>query len=493
MTKTRPKKKGLYRSEFEHDNCGIGFVAHIKGKKSHSIIQQGLQILVNMTHRGAEGADSKTGDGAGVMIQIPRDFYLIQGFSLPSEGQFGTGLIFLPGNRNDAERCEEILVNILNDEGLNLIGFREVPRDNSNIGDIAKNSEPEIRQIFVEADLLQEELERKLYISRKRAEKYISESQIKEKDFFYIPSLSTRVLIYKGMLTSLQLGDYFLDLRDERMKSALALVHSRFSTNTFPSWDLAQPFRILAHNGEINTVKGNRFWMKARESVLKSEYLGDLTKIYPIVEPNKSDSASLDNVLEFLVMAGKSLPYAMSILIPESWNDKNPISPDLKAFYQYHSTFMEPWDGPASLIFSDGRYIGGMLDRNGLRPSRYIITMNDLIVMGSEVGVQTFPPEEIREKGRLKPGKMILVDVKEGKILRDEELRSELASEHPYAHWISQNMVNLESIETGNIVSPSLNVEYKHYLTAFNYSGEDIEKIIKPMAESGKEPLSSMG
>ncbi len=493
MKKMRPEQEGLYRSAFEHDNCGIGFVAHLKGKKSHDIIKRGLETLENMTHRGAEGADSKTGDGAGVMIQIPRDFYLIQGYSIPHEGQFGTGLVFLPQDSTEAKKCEEILVQIVHDEGVKLIGFREVPRDNSTIGDIARGAEPEIKQILLGADLSQDELERKLYIIRKRAEKYIQTSQLKQKSFFYLPSLSTKILIYKGMLTSEQLGEYFLDLKDERLESAIALVHSRFSTNTFPSWDLAQPFRMLAHNGEINTVKGNRFWMKARESILKSEVLGDLEKIYPIIEPDKSDSASLDNVLEFLIMCGKSLPYAMSILIPESWNEKNPISPELKAFYQYHSTFMEPWDGPASLIFSDGRYIGGMLDRNGLRPSRYVITKDDLMVMGSEVGVQTFPAEEIREKGRLKPGKIILVDVQEGKIYRNDELKDQIASRHPYLSWIGKNMVNLEEIETGNIIPPGLGEAYDRYLTSFNYSREDIELIIKPMSASAKEPIGSMG
>jgi glutamate synthase (NADPH/NADH) large chain len=493
MEHLRPEQAGLYRSEFEHDNCGIGFVAHLKGKKSHDIIRRGLETLVHMTHRGAEGADSKTGDGAGVMIQIPRDFYLMQGYSIPHEGQFGTGLVFLPRDAVEAKKCEEILVQMASTEGVNFIGFREVPRDNSVIGDIARAAEPNMKQILLGADMSQEELERKLYIIRKRAEKHISESKLKERALFYMPSLSTRILIYKGMLTSEQLGEYFLDLQDERVESAIALVHSRFSTNTFPSWDLAQPFRMLAHNGEINTVKGNRFWMQARESILKSDVLGDLDRIYPVIEPNKSDSASLDNVLEFLVMSGKSLPYAMSILIPESWNQKNPISPELKAFYQYHSTFMEPWDGPASLIFSDGRYIGGMLDRNGLRPSRYVITKDDLMVMGSEVGVQTFDPAEIREKGRLKPGKIILVDVQEGKILRDDELKAQLASEHPYMDWIGKNMVSLEDIETGNFVAPGLGDAYTQYLTSFNYSREDIETIIRPMAETAKEPIGSMG
>ena len=398
MIQVRPDKEGLYRSEFEHDNCGIGFVAHLKGKKSHDIIRRGLETLVNMTHRGAEGADSKSGDGAGVMIQIPRDFFIFQGYEIPHEGEFGTGLVFFPRDKSEANKCEEILVQIIHDEGVRLIGFRDVPTDNSTIGEIARETEPVIRQILVGADLPQDQLEIKLYIIRKRAEKYIASSSMVQKRYFYIPSLSTKVLIYKGMLTSEQLGEYFLDLHDKRMESAIALVHSRFSTNTFPSWDLAQPFRMLAHNGEINTVKGNRLWMEARESILKSDKLGDLSRLYPIIQPDMSDSASLDNVLEFLVMSGKSLPYAMSILIPESWNDKNPLSPELKAFFQYHSTFMEPWDGPASLIFSDGRYIGGMLDRNGLRPSRYVITKDDLMVMGSEVGVQSFPAADIRKR-----------------------------------------------------------------------------------------------
>lgn len=493
MKTERPGSQGLYRQEFEHENCGIGFVANLKGRKSHSIISQGLDILCNMTHRGAEGADSKTGDGAGVLIQVPRDFYLIQGYALPPEGQFGTGLIFLPKENHDAARCEDILLDIVREEGINFIGFREVPRNNSVLGEISLAAEPAMKQILLGADIQQDELERKLYIIRKRTERIIRDSDIKHKNSFYIPSLSTKILVYKGMLTSMQLGEYFTDLGDERLQSAIALVHSRFSTNTFPSWDLAQPFRMLGHNGEINTIKGNRLWMEARESILKSDKLGDLSKIYPIIEPEKSDSASLDNVLEFLVMSGKSLPYAMSILIPESINAKNPISTELRAFYHYHSTFMEPWDGPASLIFSDGRYIGGMLDRNGLRPSRYLITTNDLIVMGSEAGVQAFPPEEIREKGRLKPGKMLLVDTEKGKIYYDNELKAELAGEYPYGDWIKQNMVNLEEIEIGHIVTPDIGPEYERYITSFNYSMEDIDKIIKEMAATGKEPIGSMG
>lgn len=493
MKNERPANQGLYQKDFEHDSCGIGFVAHLKGRKSHSIISQGLEILRNMAHRGAEGADSKTGDGAGIMIQVPRDFYLIQGYNLPPAGQFGTGLIFFPKDENDAGRCQTVLQNIADEEMARVIGLRDVPCNNTILGEISLAAEPMIKQIFLTADTDQEELERKLYIIRKRVERSIRESDIKGKNAFYIPSLSTKVLVYKGMLTSLQLGEYFIDLHDERLQSAIALIHSRFSTNTFPSWDLAQPFRVLGHNGEINTIRGNRLWMEARESILRSEKLGDLSKIYPIIEPDKSDSASLDNVLEFLLMSGKSLPYSMAILIPESINAKNPISPELRAFYHYHSTFMEPWDGPASLIFSDGRYIGGMLDRNGLRPSRYLITKNDLIVMSSETGVQSFPPAEIREKGRLKPGKMLLVDTEAGKIFYDEELKKIIAGEYPYGEWISRNMVNLEEIETGHIVTPDMGGDYQKYATAFNYSMEDTERIIKEMAATGKEPIGSMG
>ena len=493
MGNEKVKNPGLYREEFEHDSCGIGFVANLRGKKSHSIVLRGLDVLRNMTHRGAEGADKKTGDGAGILIQVPRDFYLIQGYSLPPAGQFGTGLIFLPQEPEEAKKCEDILLNLISEKELNFVGFREVPRNNSVLGEISLAAEPLIKQIVVTADIPQIDLERKLYIIRKRAENIIRESELKQKNFFYIPSLSTKVLIYKGMLTSTQLGEYFLDLQDERLQSAIALIHSRFSTNTFPRWDLAQPFRMLGHNGEINTIRGNRLWMEARESLLKSDVLGDLSELFPIIEPDKSDSASLDNVLEFLVMSGKSLPYALSILIPESINIKNPISTELREFFHYHATFMEPWDGPASLIFSDGRYIGGMLDRNGLRPSRYLITNNDLIVLASETGVQTFEPCEIRSKGRLKPGKMLLVDTEEGKIYFDEELKAKLAGEYPYEKWIRENMVMLDDIETGQVISPDPGDMYYKYLKSFNYSDEDINRIIKEMAAHGKEPISSMG
>ena len=492
--KNRPRQEGLYRQEFEHDNCGIGFVTHIRGRKSHEIIKMGLEVLENMTHRGAEGADSKTGDGAGILIQVPRDFYLIQGYNVPPEGQFGTGIIFLPKDEAQAGQCLEIFEKIMTEEGINIIDYREVPRNSEVIGDLSRTVEPGMKQVLCGADLDQLDLERKLYVARKRTENAILRSDITLKEHFYIPSLSTRVLIYKGMLTSEQLGEYYLDLRDKRLSSAIALVHSRFSTNTFPSWDLAQPFRLLAHNGEINTIKGNRYWMEARESLLESHYLGeDLTKIFPLIEPDKSDSASLDNILEFMYLTGKSLAHAVSVLVPESFNTKNPISEELRAFYEYHSTFLEPWDGPASLIFSDGRYIGGTLDRNGLRPSRYIITDTDVIIMGSEVGVKYFPPQEIVEKGRLRPGKMMLIDTKEGKIHYDPELKESLATHNPYREWLAQNMVSLENIEVGRKISPNMGDLHNCYLKAFGYSKEDIEFIISGMAEKGKEPVGSMG
>jgi glutamate synthase (NADPH/NADH) large chain len=494
MKDSRPVEAGLYRPEFEHDSCGIGFVAQVKGKKSHTIIQMGLEVLMNLAHRGAEGADAKTGDGAGILLQIPRDFYLIQGYQLPPEGQFGTGIIFLPQKENEARECIDIFEKIITEEGIEILGYRDIPRNSDVLGEISRAAEPAMTQILVGAEMEQIDLERKLFIIRKKAEKIIRESSLSQKKLFYLPSLSTRILVYKGMLTSDQLVGYYMDLSDERLMSAIALVHSRFSTNTFPSWDLAQPFRVLAHNGEINTIKGNRFWMKARESLLHSEYLGeDLQQLYPIIEPDKSDSASLDNVLEFLYLTGKSLPHAISILIPESWNTKNPISDDLRAFYEYHSTFLEPWDGPASFLFSDGRYIGGTLDRNGLRPSRYLITKNDIVVMGSETGVQDFPDQDIIEKGRLRPGKMLLIDTKKGRIIYDEELKKGLAGHNPYRSWLTQNRVNLEDIEVGRIVSPDMGKDYGCFLRAFGYSKEDIDMIITPMAEKGQEPVGSMG
>jgi glutamate synthase (NADPH/NADH) large chain len=494
ISKGMPNKRGLYDPSEEHDSCGIGFVAQIRGVKSHDIIHRGLEVLENMSHRGAESADNVTGDGAGILIQIPHSFILAKGFRVPAEGKYGTGLVFLPQDEKHRKACEDILIDALVSAGLDVIGFRDVPVDNSILGEISRSTEPFMRQIFVTGNYEQDELERKLYIARKQSEKRVRESDIGHREAFYLPSLSTKVMIYKGMFTSFQLRQYFADLRDPKLESAIALIHSRFSTNTFPTWDLAQPFRYLGHNGEINTIKGNRMWMNAREALMETGVFGeDLKKIFPVIEPDKSDSASLDNVLEFLVMTGKSLTHAMSMLIPESWNDKNPIPDSLKAFYEYHSTIMEPWDGPASIVFSDGRFIGGTLDRNGLRPSRYIVTKDDLIVMGSEVGVQVFPPEQIKEKGRLMPGKILLVDTKFGIIVPDDELKRQLTERNPYANWLKENRIELGDINVKQRVPTTLGEAHQHYLKVFGYTRDDFDVLIKPMAHEGQEPVSSMG
>ncbi len=495
MQQRFPKVQGLYDPANEHDNCGIGFVAHIKGKPSNDIVRKGLEVLVNMTHRGAESSDNKSGDGAGILMQVPHEYFKTFGFDLPPAGHYGTGLVFLPGDPDEARGCLEVLNKNIVDEGLELIGYRDVPVNSDAIGEIARSSEPVIRQVFVTGNFEEQDaLERKLFLVRKMTENAVRNSEITSKEGFYIVSLSTKVFIYKGMLTPDQLGEYFLDFQDKKIASAIALVHSRFSTNTFPTWDLAQPFRILAHNGEINTIKGNRLWMQAREGLLESDMFGDdLKKLFPVIEGGKSDSASLDNVLEFLFLTGRTLPHALTMLIPESWNDKNPIPPSLKAYYEYHSTIMEPWDGPASIVFSDGRYIGGTLDRNGLRPSRYVITDDDLIVMGSEVGVQSFSAEKIVSKGRLKPGKLLLVDTQLGIIIPDQEIKSQLSKRHPYENWLKENRINLKDIEVRQRVPSELGDNYDIYLKAFGYNKEDVNLIIKPMSESGVEPIGSMG
>ncbi|MCF6240471.1 MAG: glutamate synthase large subunit [Bacteroidales bacterium] len=489
-----PQKNGLYNSQNEHDSCGIGFVAHIKGKKSHEILKRGLGVLSNMAHRGAESADNKTGDGAGITLQIPYEYFDSFGYDLPENNIYGTGLLFLPKIGEEAEWCKDALRKIIKSEKLRFIAYRQVPVNSSVLGEIALSTEPYIEQVFITGNYEQEELERKLYIVRKRIENELRNSGLKQKSMFHIPSLSSRVIIYKGMFTPEQLEKYYLDFKDERFKTAIALVHSRFSTNTFPTWDLAQPFRYIAHNGEFNTIKGNRLWMHARESLFKSElFEDDLQNLFPVIEPDKSDSASFDNALEFLVQTGRSIPHALSMLIPESWNAKNPIPKSLKAFYEYHSTFMEPWDGPASIMFTDGRYIGGTLDRNGLRPSRYLVTNNDLIVMGSETGVQSFKGEDIKEKGRLRPGKILLVDTKLGIIIPNEEIKAELARRNPYANWLKEHRLDMEDIKVKQRVSSDLGEKYTHYLKEFDYTKEDINLIIKSMAGTSVEPLSSMG
>lgn len=480
--------KGLYNAEYEHDACGVGMVVNIHGNKSHELVDNALKVLENMRHRGAEGADNKTGDGAGIMLQIPHEFILLQGIPVPEKGKYGTGLVFLPKDEALQQDILSIMIEEIEREGLSLMHLRNVPTNPDCLGETALASEPDIKQLFVTGvtDNRVPYFERTLYLIRKRIER-----RVKNKDF-YICSLSSKNIIYKGMLSSLQLRQYFPDLTNNYFTSGLALVHSRFSTNTFPTWSLAQPFRLLCHNGEINTIRGNRGWMQARESVLSSEALGSIKDISPIIQPGMSDSASLDNVFEFFVMSGLSLPHAMALMVPESFNDKNPISEDLKAFYEYHSILMEPWDGPAALLFSDGRYAGGMLDRNGLRPARYTITRNDMMVVASEVGVMDFEPSEIAEKGRLQPGKILLIDTQEGKIYYDGEIKERLAAEHPYRQWLSTNRIQLEKLKSGRKVSNAVDNLVRRELM-FGFGEEDIENTIIPMCVNGQEPTASMG
>ena len=488
----QPKQLGLYEASHEHDACGVGMLVNIQGGKSHELVESALKVLENMRHRGAEGADNKTGDGAGIMLQIPHKFILLQGIPVPEKGKYGTGLLFLPKDGKDQAVILSVIIEEIEKEGLTLMHLRNVPTCPEILGEAALANEPDIKQIFITGFTESETADRKLYIIRKRIENRIRKSDIPTREDFYIVSLSTKNIVYKGMLSSLQLRNYFPDLTNSYFTSGLALVHSRFSTNTFPTWGLAQPFRLLAHNGEINTIRGNRGWMEARESVLSSPALGDIREIRPIVQPGMSDSASLDNVLEFLIMSGLSLPHAMAMLVPESFNEKNPISEDLKAFYEYHSILMEPWDGPAALLFSDGRYAGGMLDRNGLRPARYLITQGGMMVVASEVGVMDFEPGDIKEKGRLQPGKILLIDTEKGEIYYDGELKKQLAEAKPYRTWLAGNRIELDELKSGRKVSHSVE-NYDSMLRIFGYSKEDVERLIVPMCTIGAEPINSMG
>ena len=480
--------QGLYDASHEHDACGVGMVVNIHGNKSHELVDNALKVLENMRHRGAEGADGRTGDGAGIMLQIPHEFILLQGIPVPEKGKYGTGLVFLPKDPVRQQAILSIMIEEIEREGLQLMHLRNVPTNPSCLGEAALSTEPDIKQVFITGvtDDKLATFERTLYIIRKKIERRVNDSD------FYVCSLSSKNIIYKGMLSSMQVRQYFPDLTNNYFTSGLALVHSRFSTNTFPTWSLAQPFRLLAHNGEINTIRGNRSWMKARESVLSSETLGDIRDISPIIQPGMSDSASLDNVFEFFVMSGLSLPHAMAVMVPESFNDKNPIPEDLKAFYEYHSILMEPWDGPAALLFSDGRYAGGLLDRNGLRPARYTITKNDTMVVASEVGVMDFDPTEIAEKGRLQPGKILLIDTQEGKIYYDGEIKDRLAKAHPYRQWLSTNRIQLEKLHSGRKVDNSVADLLRHEIE-FGFGEEDVDGTIVPMSTKGQEPTASMG
>jgi glutamate synthase (ferredoxin) len=496
-----PPKQGLYDPANEHDACGVGFVVDIKGRKSHRILEQAIEVLRNLDHRGACGCEVNTGDGAGVLLQIPHRFLQgvaqRDGFTLPAPGEYGSGLIFLPRNASKRRKLEERFEQIVQSEGQSVLGWRTVPTDNKSLGETARTSEPFIRQVIIGRNpALKDELafERKLFVIRKRAYSEIRTSTIDGADFWYVPSLSCKTIVYKGMLLTEQLGTYFCDLTDPAMETALAMVHSRFSTNTFPSWDRAHPYRYVAHNGEINTLRGNINWMHAREALFESELFGeDVVKIPPVVNPNGSDSAMFDNVLELLVLAGRSLPHAIMMMIPEPWSKNAQMDDARRAFYQYHASLMEPWDGPASIAFTDGRKIGAILDRNGLRPSRYYVTTDDLVIMASEAGVLEIPAEKILRKGRLQPGRMFLVDTEEGRIVEDEEIKQQVVNERPYRQWLNEHLVHLDSLP----VAPEVPVPDHDTLLqrqiAFGYTFEDQRIIMTPMARDGVEAIGSMG
>ncbi len=497
----RPEKQGLYDPQLEKDSCGVGFVADIKGRKSHQIIEHGITILENLAHRGACGCDPLTGDGAGILIQIPHEFLTKEGkklnISLPACGEYGVGHVFLPADKAEQSECIQILEETVKAEGQTVLGWRDVPVMSSGIGWVARSVEPVIKQIFIgRGPKIKDQfcLEIKLLVIRKVTENKIHVSDLKNKKMFYITNLSTRTLTYKGQLMGEQLKPYFPDLADSSMTSALALVHSRYSTNTFPTWDLAQPFRFLAHNGEINTLRGNINWMHARETLLKSPLFGDdLRKILPVLTEGASDSAIFDNAVELLAASGRSLPHAMLMMIPEAWSGHETMDAEKKAFYEYHSCLIEPWDGPASMAFTDGKVIGAILDRNGLRPSRYVVTKDDLVVMASEVGVLPIDPKNVVTKGRLQPGKMFLVDTVQGRIVSDEDIKNQLANRRPYGKWLEENIVRFEKLpEPPGYHDPDHATLLKRQ-KAFGYTLEDMKYMIAPMAGLGEEAVGSMG
>ncbi len=496
-----PPKQGLYDPQFEHDACGVGFVANIKGNKTHTLVEQGLQILQNLDHRGACGSEVNTGDGAGILFQMPHEFFVEAAkksrIKLPAAGQYGVGMIYLPPDARQRRKIEQAFEKIIHSEGQELLGWRTVPVDNKSLGATAKSSEPFVRQVFIgrnaneKTDLA---FERKLYVIRKRTYTEIRCSTMDGSQYWYVCSLSCRTIVYKGMLLTEQVGKYFPDLLSPLMKTALVLVHSRFSTNTFPSWSRSHPYRYIAHNGEINTLRGNINWMHAREAIFESDAFGDdIKKILPIVDPNGSDSAMFDNVLELLVLAGRSLPHAVMMMIPEPWTKHQTMSDEKKAFYEYHSCLMEPWDGPASIAFTDGKKIGAVLDRNGLRPSRYYVTKDDVVIMASEVGVLDIPPENILHKGRLQPGRMFLVDTEQGRIVSDDEIKTTVATEHPYREWLNKHMIKLADVPEPGILPEPNHQTVLHRQLAFGYTFEDLRMLLVPMARDGAEAVGSMG
>ncbi|MBP3962411.1 glutamate synthase large subunit [Paenibacillus lignilyticus] len=496
-----PPKQGLYDPQFEKDACGMGFVANIKGIKSHTIIQQALTVLENMEHRGGQGSEPNTGDGAGILLQIPHGFFSRElrelGVELPANGEYAVGMLFLSQDENIRVKHERELEAIIREEGQTLLGWRTVPTNDEKLGHSAKSVKPYVRQVFIGRSAeLQDELafERKIYVIRKRAEIAIRYSGAEGADSFYFSSMSSKKIVYKGMLTTEQVRSFYVELNDEAMETAIALVHSRFSTNTFPSWERAHPYRYLIHNGEINTLRGNVNWMHARQTMVASELFGDdLDKIKPIINPDGSDTAMFDNTLEFLYLSGRSLPHAAMMMVPEPWSNHEGMSDEKKAFYEYHSCLMEPWDGPAAMAFTDGTQIGAILDRNGLRPARYYVTKDDVIILGSEAGTVPIDPENILYKDRLRPGRMLLVDTKEGRIVSDEEVKAQIAAENPYREWLDEHLIGLDELpDAPELPEPDHETVEKRQ-QAFGYTFEDLRKVLEPMAGSGVEPIASMG
>ncbi len=500
MSLVAPKKQGLYDPQYERDACGLGFVVSVKGIRSHGIVEQAIQVLLNLEHRGACGSEKDTGDGAGILLQIPHQFFALEckhlRIDLPSAGHYAVGMVFLPTDPDGRRECEQLFEKIADEEGQRVLGWRTVPLDDSKLGPTAQASAPFVRQIFIGRNSnLTDELafERKLYVIRKRVSKGAKRG-IHERGMFYVSSLSSRTLVYKGMLTAGQLASFYPDLCDSSLESSLALVHSRFSTNTFPSWGRAHPYRYIAHNGEINTLRGNINWMHARESKFKSRLFGtDLQKVLPVIETDGSDSGMFDNALEMLSLAGRSLPHAIMMMVPEPWANHESMSCEKKAFYEYHSCLIEPWDGPAAIAFTDGVQIGAVLDRNGLRPARYYVTKDDLVIMASEVGVLDIPPDRVLKKGRLQPGRMLLVDTAEGRIIDDEELKQQIAAEHPYAQWLNDNLISLENIPVSSHAPEPDHPTVILRQQTFGYTREELNLLLASMATGGNEAIGSMG
>ena len=494
-----PRPQGLYNPANEHDACGIGFVVNINGAPSHDIVLKGLQILQNLAHRGACGCDAETGDGAGVLIQIPHKFFAkeasVIGFTLPAPGEYGVAMCFLPVERQQRLVCEGLVERITREEGLAVLGWRDTPVEGDAIGRVARASQPYIQQFFVArpSGMDADEFERKLFVVRKRSESQVAKSDMRDKNFFYIPSFSSRTIVYKGLLLAHQIGEFYAELLDPDTVSAMCLVHQRFSTNTFPTWQLAHPFRYICHNGEINTVRGNANWMNARQGVMTSPLFDDFKKLLPVIQPCVSDSATLDNAVELLTMTGRSLPHVMAMLMPEAWDGHSTMSEEKKAFYEYHASLMEPWDGPAAVAFTDGKMIGATLDRNGLRPARYLITHDGLLVMASETGVLPFKPEEIMRKGRLQPGKMLLVDLEQGRLVPDKEIKQQLSSRQPFGEWLAENQITLDSLPEPTRMQISDHGTVVSRQRCFGYTDEDLRLLISPMASEGQEAIGSMG